>query len=82
MPKKSIHSPGQEKLLALLRRLRMDAGITQEQLAAKLKRPQSFVSKVEAGERRLDIIELREVCSALGIPLMKFVQEFEKRLQS
>jgi transcriptional regulator with XRE-family HTH domain len=68
--------------LALLRRLRTDAGITQEQLAAKLKRPQSFVSKIEAGERRLDIIELREVCSALGIPLLKFVQEFEKALQT
>ena len=81
MPKKSIHSPSQEKLLVLLRRLRMDAGMTQEQLAAKLKRPQSFVSKIEAGERRLDVIELREVCNVLGIPLQKFVQEFEKALQ-
>jgi transcriptional regulator with XRE-family HTH domain len=82
MPKKSIHSPSQEKLLALLRRLRVDAGMTQEQLAEKLKRPQSFVSKIEAGERRLDVIELREVCNILGISLPKFVQEFEKALQS
>ena len=44
------------------------------------RRPQSFVSKYEIGERRLDLIELREVCAALGVPLLEFVKQFEEIL--
>jgi transcriptional regulator with XRE-family HTH domain len=44
--------------LELLIKARKDAGVTQEQLAKRLNRPQSFVSKCENGERRLDVIEL------------------------
>jgi len=80
MGRKSIHTPAQVKLQSLLKQLRTEADIRQEQLAAKLKRPQSFVSKYESGERRLDIIELRDVCAALGMSLQEFVSEFERRL--
>jgi transcriptional regulator with XRE-family HTH domain len=82
MARKSIHSPAQIKLQSLLKQLRLDADVRQEQLAAKLKRPQSFVSKYESGERRLDIIELRDVCAALGVSLEVFVSKLEKMLKN
>jgi len=80
MPK-SIYSSEQAKLQLLLRQIRRDAGLTQEDLAAKLKRPQSFVSKYESGERRLDVLELREVCSAMNVTLMDFVNKMERALR-
>lgn len=81
MPK-SIYSAGQEKMQELLRQIRLNAGMTQEDLASKLGRPQSFVSKYESGERRLDVLELREVCNALKITLANFVQKLEATLRS
>jgi transcriptional regulator with XRE-family HTH domain len=77
---KFIHSNGHQKLCDLIRRTREAKGITQIALADKLAVPQSFVSKVETGERRLDILELRAVCLALGVPLKKFVQALEKEI--
>jgi len=67
-----------EKLAALLRTVRSQAGVTQAELARRLKLPQSFVSKYESGERRLDLVELRQICRALGISLVEFVRRFEK----
>lgn len=67
-------------MLRLLRRLRQQAGLRQTDLAALLGRPQSFVSKVEAGERRLDIIELRAICQHLGTSLPAFVRQLEGEL--
>jgi transcriptional regulator with XRE-family HTH domain len=81
MPK-SIYSSEQAKLQLLLRQMRQDAGLTQEDLAAKLGRPQSFVSKVESGERRLDILELRKVCAAMKVTLANFVNRLENALRS
>lgn len=78
---KSIYSAEQEKLQALLRQIRVEAGLRQEDVADKLRRPQSFVSKYESGERRLDILELLEVCRVLGITMRKFVQRLESALQ-
>jgi transcriptional regulator with XRE-family HTH domain len=80
MPK-SIYTSEQAKLQLLLRRIRRDAGLTQEGLAAKLKRPQSFVSKYESGERRLDVLELREICSTMNVTLMDFVTKMERALR-
>lgn len=68
---KSIYSAEYQRLCALLRRLRLDAGLTQVQVAERLGVPQSFVSKYESGERRLDVIELRYVAEALGTTLGK-----------
>jgi len=76
---KSIYSDGQEKLQRLLEETREAAGLTQTALAKKLNRPQSFVSKYESGERRLDLIELREICKGLRISLVDFVSKFEQR---
>jgi transcriptional regulator with XRE-family HTH domain len=80
MPK-TIYSAEQELLQDLLRKTRTESGLTQIGLAVKLKRPQSFVSKYESGERRLDLVELRQVCLALGITLSRFAERFEKMLR-
>lgn len=74
---KSLYSPDQNKLQTLLRQIRVDANLTQADLAQILSRPQSFISKYESGERRLDIIELKEVCFAVGLSLADFAKRLE-----
>ncbi len=69
-----------KQFLALLKKIRREKGLRQVELAEKLGVPQSFVSKYEAGNRRLDLLELRQVCSILGISLVYIVQELEKDL--
>jgi transcriptional regulator with XRE-family HTH domain len=54
---------------------RKKKGLTQEQLATRLGRPQSFVSKYERGERRLDVVEFAEVARALGIDPIRFLRK-------
>ena len=64
---RSLSSPTNERLKVLLVEARAAAGLTQGQLAARLSRPQSFVSKYERGERRLDVAEFIEIAAALGL---------------
>lgn len=64
------------RLAALLRQVRLDANLTQSQLAEKLGQTQSYVSKYENGEQRLDLIELEAVCKAVGISLTDFVEQY------
>ena len=70
-----------EKLLALLRQLRIDAGLTQTELASRLQRDQTFVSKYESGERRLDILEVREVCRAIGVDFVAAMRRLDRKLK-
>jgi transcriptional regulator with XRE-family HTH domain len=59
MPKlKPRHGTAYTALAAKLREARKDAGLTQQQAAKLLGKPQSFISKLESGERRLDAVEL------------------------
>lgn len=67
--------------LRCLRAARERAGLTQAGLAERLGETQSFVSKCERGERRLDIVDLKEFCRAMGIPLVNFVEEFEREVE-
>jgi transcriptional regulator with XRE-family HTH domain len=78
---KSIHTDEYELLVVLLKEARASAGLTQVQLANKLQQSQSFVSKMEVGERRLDMVQLRTVCAALGTTLPAFVAKWEERLK-
>src|SRR5208337_1235191 len=71
-------TPEQRRLRALLRQVRDEAGLKQVDLARKLNQSQSFVSKYESGERRLDLLELRDICTAVGIPLTEFVRRFDR----
>lgn len=66
-------------LLALVREARTEAALTQTELASRLGRPQSFVSKIESGERKLEAVELVAICRALGIPLVEFAARFQDR---
>lgn len=77
MPTNSIHSDSYRALATILRQKREDAGITQVDLAAKLQQDQSFISKVERRERRLDLEELRLWCEAIGTPLETIVSEWQ-----
>ena len=78
--KRSNKEIQREKLLGLLKRIRQDKGIRQVDLARKLGVPQSFISKYESGDRRLDILELRQVCDAVAISLEEFIRELEESL--
>jgi transcriptional regulator with XRE-family HTH domain len=66
---KSIYSAEYQQLCTLLRQLRQEAGFTQVDVAKRLDVAQSFISKYESGERRLDVIELRHVAEAIGTTL-------------
>ena len=77
---KSRQSPESKVLLEMLNQLRNSSGIRQIDLADKLGVHQSFVSKYESGERRLDLIELRRICNVLGTSVVDFVADFEKRV--
>jgi len=70
-------SARQVLLLESLKGIRKESGLTQMELADKLQRPQSYISKYERGERRLDLIELSDICKACQVSLSKFVQIFE-----
>ena len=78
---KSIFSQQQRQLQALLRQVRLDAGLRQADLAERLNQPQSFISKFESGERQLDLLEIRQICEAVGISLEEFVNRFEDSLR-
>jgi transcriptional regulator with XRE-family HTH domain len=71
----------QARLQSLLREIRLAAGLRQADLAKRLDQPQSFVSKYETGERRLDILELRVICQALGLSLTEFASRLEDALR-
>ena len=77
---KSVFSKEYELFLGLLRSAREATGVTQEDLATRLGTTQSLVSKCERGERRLDVVELRSWCYALGIAFPGFVKSLEKEL--
>lgn len=75
---KSLYTSEHRIVTELLREIRLEAGLTQIQLAESLEQSQSFVSKYERGDRRLDIVQLRTVCQAVGITLAEFVTRMEK----
>lgn len=56
---KTIHSKEYKKIIDKLKEAREESNLTQKQVAEKLKKPQSYISKAEAGEQRIDIIELK-----------------------
>lgn len=63
---KSVFAAGYRLLLKELIAARISAGLTQQQVAKRLRRPQSFVSKYESGERRLDVVEFLVLAGIVG----------------
>jgi len=76
---KSLSSSKQKSFLELLRQVREDACLRQVDVADRLDQPQSFVSKYESGERRLDLLELELVCAACDIELVEFVRRYRAK---
>jgi ribosome-binding protein aMBF1 (putative translation factor) len=70
---KSIFTRKYERFRRLLVEARKTHGVTQVDLAGRLGRPQSFVSKYERGERRLDVVEFLEVARAIGIDAKEMI---------
>lgn len=79
---KSIYKAEHGELRRLLREMRVQAHLNQADLAALLGRRQSYISAVERGSRRLDLVQLRDYCLACGLDLVCFVQRFERALSS
>jgi transcriptional regulator with XRE-family HTH domain len=75
---RSRRSPRQARLQELLKSARMAAGLKQEDVARLLVRPQSFVSNYEGGERRLNVIELIDVCKAIEVDPHHIIDELIK----
>ena len=77
---KTLYSRHNDILLSMLRRAREEERLRQADLAARLGRAQATVSKAETGERRLDVIELREWLAAMAVDFVAIVQELDHRL--
>ncbi|RYG26051.1 XRE family transcriptional regulator [bacterium] len=63
----SVQSTQYDAFRTLLITARVEVGLSQQQLADRLKKPQSFVSKYERGERRIDVVEFKEIADALAL---------------
>lgn len=72
----SIFTQRHQEFIGFIASVRKAAGITQVELAERLGKPQSFVSKVERGERRLDVIEFCQVAEALGHSPAELLADF------
>jgi transcriptional regulator with XRE-family HTH domain len=72
---KSRHTARYRKLLKSLREARLQAGLTQVEVARKFGGHASFVSKIESGERRLDVVELADFCQLYGVRLSSFLKQ-------
>lgn len=80
MPK-TIHTAEYRVFLDLLRQVRLDAGLTQLELAERLGVTQAFVSKSERGDRRIDVLELARFCRVMGSSLASFAVRLERSVQ-
>lgn len=76
MPK-SLNSPRHVVLRDALIAQRKAAGMTQTQVAAVLGHPQSYIAKVEGGERRIDVVELVDLAEVIGLDLLKLMQALQ-----
>jgi transcriptional regulator with XRE-family HTH domain len=80
--RKTLHSAQNQALVRLLRRYRQRRRLRQADLGWLLGRDQTMVSKVESGERRLDVIELRTWLSAMDVNFVAFMKELDDLLSS
>ena len=78
MTNKSIHSKLYHRIIARLRAKLEEKGLSQYQLSQILNVPQPYVSRIETCERRIDILELMNICEALDISLIDFVREIDE----
>ena len=75
-----IYEPEYRILIDCLKECRLQSKMTQQELASQLGCSQAYVSKYEQSQKRLDIIEVRKICTVLGIDFVDFIEDFEERL--
>jgi transcriptional regulator with XRE-family HTH domain len=80
--RKTLRSPEQTLFLDVLKAARKSAGVTQQALADKSHRPQSFVAKYENGERRIDVVEFVEVATALELDPVALFRRYVKLIRA
>ena len=78
---KSLYTDRWEQLLKILKRLRVEKGLTQVQLAAQLDRPQSLIAKIESGERKLDVCQFLDYMEALDASAEDVIREMGQSLK-
>ena len=79
--KKRIYIAQRGRLVSLLREMRIEAGLTQVDLGGRIEKDQTYVSRYESGQRRLDVLEVREICQVVGVTLEDFVKRLETVLK-
>jgi transcriptional regulator with XRE-family HTH domain len=75
---KTLRSPAHAAFCKLMAEARDNAGLTQDKLARRLKKPQSFVAKYENGERRLDVVEFVAITRAIGTDPVRILKTLQK----
>lgn len=81
MKRTSLYSQQHAVLVSYLRELRVLRELTQADVARAIGRPQTYLSDVEKGKRGLDLLQVKELCDAYGLPFPDFAEEFDKRLK-
>jgi transcriptional regulator with XRE-family HTH domain len=78
-PRQSTRQQKNRQLLRqLLRQAREETGVIQSDLSRRLGRSQGFVSKYELGDRRIDLVDMADICDALGISFLDFAKRFDQ----
>jgi transcriptional regulator with XRE-family HTH domain len=80
--KSTIHESEYRAILSLLQDARHEAGLTQAEVAKKVGYTRTVISKWECGELRIDLLQLRRYCEAIGLPLLTFVERVEVELSA
>lgn len=78
---KTIHSKEYWILIEFLKECRINSSLTQQELAGLLGTDQTYVSKYESSQRRLDILEIREICQMLSLDFVEFIKNYESRIK-
>ena len=71
---RSIYSKDYKEIIERLKKARFEAGLSQQAVADKLEKPQSYISKIESGERRLDVAEMKKFAVVYKKPADYFLK--------
>jgi len=77
-PVSSVRTAEYDILTNIVKQARISAGLTQRELSQKMGRAETFIVKVERGTRRLDVVELAEICRALHIDMLEVIALFQQ----
>lgn len=77
----AVHREDYKLMLTRLREARNQAGLSQRAVAARIGKPQSYIHKWECGQRQLNLVDLRDLCSALDISFVEFIKSWDDELK-